>query len=152
MQEHVYKSKCDRWLIAVLLISPLILLYALIEVTQRGQVPAIIIVSLALLMNLGIYAFFIYPLYYRLDSDHLLIRYGICRKRIPYDQIMSAYPSMNPINSPALSLDRLAITYGQAEDLILISPKQRDSFLAELAIRANLIQQNDSWVKVSEPT
>jgi hypothetical protein len=50
---------------------------------------------------------------------------------IPIDDIISTEPSHNPASSPALSLDRLVIRYGQGAEL-MISPKEMAEFIAEL--------------------
>lgn len=42
--------------------------------------------------------------------------------------------TMNPLSSPALSLKRMEITYGQY-DFVLISPINRDQFMKELSTR-----------------
>ncbi|UKE71286.1 PH domain-containing protein [Xanthomonas cerealis pv. cerealis] len=60
---------------------------------------------------------------YTIESEVLIVRSGPIRQRIPLDQISDIRPSSNPISSPALSLDRLEIHYGQKR--ILISPKDK---------------------------
>lgn len=83
----------------------------------------------------GIILLLICPCYYQLQPEHLLIRCGfVFECRIPYQQINDVLPSYNPESAPALSFDRLALCYGQQQQ-ILISPADRVGFLTELAKR-----------------
>ncbi|WP_442598688.1 PH domain-containing protein [Neobacillus sp. D3-1R] len=77
---------------------------------------------------------------YVLDDQNLVIRYGPFKKTIPLHSIKSVKKTMNPLSSPALSLKRLEISYGQY-GMALISPKDREEFmkiLAEKCPRANI--------------
>lgn len=72
--------------------------------------------------------------YYVLDENNLIIKYGPFQKTIPLDTILSVRKTTNPLSSPALSLQRLEISYGNY-DFVLISPKDRDEFMDILAER-----------------
>jgi hypothetical protein len=72
--------------------------------------------------------------YYILDEKNLLVRSGPIKKTIPLASIRSAKKSSNPLSSPALSLKRIEIRYGTYHR-VLISPKDRDEFLRQLAKR-----------------
>ena len=66
------------------------------------------------------------------DSKKLLVKSGfIVHKNIPIESIKSIKKSKNWISSPALSIDRIEITYNKF-DSILISPKNRVQFINEL--------------------
>jgi hypothetical protein len=62
----------------------------------------------------------------------LVIKYGPFKKIIPLNTIKSVKKTMNPLSSPALSLKRLEIIYGQY-NMVLISPKDRDEFMKILS-------------------
>ena len=64
------------------------------------------------------------------------------RINVPLKEIKSVLPTWNPLSSPALSLDRLAIKRAHGWD-VRISPKERNEFLRELADRAGLEQEGD---------
>jgi hypothetical protein len=70
---------------------------------------------------------------YTVEADNtLLIRCGVFyRKRIDIKSIKRISESNNPISSPAASLDRLDIQYGQYSS-ILISPQHKHEFIEEL--------------------
>ena len=74
---------------------------------------------------------------YEIGSDDLAIQCLFSRIRIPLNEIVSVRRTRNPRSSPALSLDRLAIERSKGRS-VRISPKRRDHFLTELALRAGL--------------
>lgn len=71
--------------------------------------------------------------YYVLEEKEINIRCGPIKKRIPYREITSAHKTWNPLSSPALSLKRISLAYQFGT--VLISPKDRDQFLALLKER-----------------
>lgn len=72
---------------------------------------------------------------YLLDERELLVRAGPFRWRIPVAEIREVKPTRNPLSSPALSLDRLEIRYGQ-RGFLLISPEDRERFFRSLGLQA----------------
>jgi Bacterial PH domain len=71
---------------------------------------------------------------YRLDDDLLHIRSGPVSLQIRLADITAVAPTRNPRSSPALSLDRLMITYDRDRSC-MISPRDKAAFVAELARR-----------------
>jgi Bacterial PH domain len=70
--------------------------------------------------------------FYQLEGKSLRIKSGfIINKLIMIDSIRKIQKSNSLFSSPAASLDRLEIFYNKY-DSILISPKDRQKFLAEL--------------------
>lgn len=73
---------------------------------------------------------------YDIGGADLLVRAGPFRWRIPLSAIESVTPTNNPLSSPAFSLDRLMVRYrneGGAERWVMISPRDKAGFLADLA-------------------
>jgi membrane protein YdbS with pleckstrin-like domain len=136
MQQIVFRSKVDNWLVAVIILSVLISL-ATISVTVK-LAPAFLGVTLVLVVLTGA----ILPLWltrstrYCLDDSTLLIQSGPFTWNVPINEIRNVEPTRNPLSSPALSLDRLRIEYGQGK-WIMISPDDKPSFLRELKLRQN---------------
>ena len=64
---------------------------------------------------------------YKIDGQYL----RIWTTKIDIHSIKKVYRTNNPLSSPALSLDRIAIVYNKYDE-ILISPKDRSAFIAEL--------------------
>jgi hypothetical protein len=83
-----------------------------------------------------VYGFFLYLNFsteYTITKDNLLkVKCGfIYNKLFDIDKIKSIKKSNNLISSPAPSLDRIELTYGQF-GLIVISPKEKFEFANEL--------------------
>jgi hypothetical protein len=68
---------------------------------------------------------------YDLSRQSLIVRSGPFRWSIPLADIKSVTPTRNPLSSPALSLDRLRIEYGQGR-AIMISPSDKGAFVRAL--------------------
>jgi hypothetical protein len=64
---------------------------------------------------------------YKIEGQYL----RIWTTKIDIHSIKKVYRTNNPLSSPALSLDRIAIVYNKYDE-ILISPKDRSAFIAEL--------------------
>jgi hypothetical protein len=87
------------------------------------------------------------PVRYGVSSDRLVIRFGVVRRHVDLAAIREVYPTHNPLASPALSLDRLAIRTGDGPfGMSLISPGEREEFLSALASGAGLVRNNDRLV------
>jgi hypothetical protein len=81
---------------------------------------------------------------YGLTETHLIVRYGLVRQRVALADITAVAPTRSPLSSPALSLDRLRITYGTGVfKNVMISPADKKQFLVELALRARLVRDGD---------
>ena len=86
---------------------------------------------------------------YGLDDTHLLVRFGLCRQRIVLADISEVHPTSNPLSSPALSLDRLHVQYGEGFfKAVMISPADRNRFLDDLAQKAGLKREGDRLIRV----
>ena len=71
--------------------------------------------------------------YYVVDVRELKVVSGPFRWRIPLRDITRVTPTRAWWSSPALSLDRLCIEYGNGK-WILVSPVRREEFLSALGI------------------
>lgn len=90
-----------------------------------------------LAVNIAVFVF-VFHMYrtttYTIRDGVLVIRSGfLYRKEIPISTITRIRPSKNLISSPAFSLDRLEIRYGNG-DYVLISPKQKqkENFIQDI--------------------
>jgi len=68
---------------------------------------------------------------YTIAAPMLIVQSGPFRWQIPVAEITRIEPTRNPLSSPALSLDRLRITYGRNR-ACMVSPRDKDAFIAEL--------------------
>lgn len=116
----VYRSKIDWWLIIVIFI---VFCYPMIEgILSKDYIMFSVsfgILSLVFLMFKSIK--------YKIDGETLKIWWT----KIDIKSIKKIYSTNNPLSSPALSLDRIAVVYNTYDE-ILISPKEREAFVQEL--------------------
>lgn len=75
---------------------------------------------------LGFCLWLVLATYYTVDGNTLLIHSGPFSWQIRISEISSVTDTHNPLSSPALSLDRLKICYGDKQ--IMISPKDKAGF------------------------
>lgn len=69
--------------------------------------------------------------FYTLTDKVLKVRGGIFSWTIPLAKIDTITSSKNPLAAPALSIDRLQISYGKSK-FILISPKDKSLFIKQI--------------------
>ncbi len=123
-----YGTKVDSWIGVVLGLVPIGLVFEAIFL--RSLVVAVVAASV-----LVVYRLVVFPTNYELGPDTLKIRSGVIRTSIPYQEIRRVRASSSWLSAPALSLDRLEITYGAARKT-LVSPRDRTAFLRDLSARA----------------
>lgn len=95
----------------------------------RTNVAAIIISLLMALLVLHVF----FNTYYRITADGMLVAHCSIfpEKRIAIEQIEAIEPSLMPVSSYALSLNRL-IVWADGKPWMLISPVNRANFIKEL--------------------
>ncbi len=135
-----FKSKIDWWLGILLFVPPISSVAALTGLYVEGD-PEVWAGWAGVAMVVAIYGGLVFPMYYELADDHLIIRFGLVRSRVKYADIRQVKPTRNPLSSPALSLDRLHIDSGSSLGPN-ISPADRDGFLRELAARATHLRRD----------
>jgi membrane protein YdbS with pleckstrin-like domain len=145
----VYSSKRDLWLAILLWISVAIMLFGAWVVWQA---PGTALYRLGLTAAFVLIAAFIvwilHGTRYELRGEELIIRSGPIRWRRSVHAIREVHPTRNPLSSPALSLDRLAIRIRGAHFPVMISPARREEFLADLLSRApHLERRGDRLVE-----
>ena len=151
MDEPVFSSKIDRWLGALLLVVPVGSAVSAGIALASGSAEAAFGALFTLAVILIIYKVLVWPVRYTLMSDHLEIRFGVCRSRVSYEKIQGVVPTRNPLSNPALSLDRLHIQAGSHMGPY-ISPEDKEGFLQGLAQRVpHLTVDGDKLVKTEPP-
>jgi hypothetical protein len=68
---------------------------------------------------------------WHLGRDVLIVQSGPFKWKVPVAEITGITPTRNPLSSPALSLDRLRINYGDGNSL-MVSPEDKEKFIADL--------------------
>ena len=129
-----FRSKVDLWLIAFVLTIPVLVLEFALEGTgldeRFSDLLAIAICALILIFFAWIY----FTTSYTVTPAALLVKSGPFSWIVPLREISSIEPTHNPASSPALSLDRLRVSYADRE--LMISPADKAGFMA--AIKRNL--------------
>ena len=103
-----------------------------------------------MLLMAAFMAWILFSVYYTITATDLLVRAAFFRWRIPLDQIVEVYPTHNPLSSPALSLDRLRVNYKRPSGRtwwVMISPKEKEQFLDDLAKAAGLEKEGNRLVR-----
>lgn len=122
----IFKSKVDWWMAAIFLAVPISMIYGVITEPNAilMLVTTIVIVLLATLF---------FGTKYIIEGEELIVYGGIYKKRIDIKQIRSLHPLKNPLSAPAMSIDRIEITYNITfSEVILVSPKDKEGFVKKL--------------------
>lgn len=133
----LYPSKRDPWIVVVLWLSIATMLFGAWVVWQA---PGTALFRLGMTAVFALFAGFIvwilHGTRYELRGEALVIHSGPFRWSRSVHAIREVRPTHNPLSSPALSLDRLAIRFRGHKLPVMISPVRRDEFLADLLARA----------------
>jgi hypothetical protein len=130
-----YPSKVDRWMYLALALAMLAIVGSGITVwivEPEAAATALPIVLTAAIAAIGLPLMLLRGTGYTLEPTRLLIKSGPLRWVVPLADIHSITPTRNSLSSPALSLDRLLITYGKDHRELMISPEDKAGFLREL--------------------
>jgi hypothetical protein len=71
--------------------------------------------------------------YYVITADALIVHAGPIRRTVRLQSIQRLRATHNPLSSPALSLDRIEVTYGSKR--ILVSPRDKRGFVSAVMMR-----------------
>ncbi|MFV8784437.1 PH domain-containing protein [Microbulbifer sp. SA54] len=131
MQE--FQSKVDTWLAVIIwgsvIFSMIIAIYLLMVQPISGANLAIVATISALGVILPVWIMF--STNYIVSDGVLKIHSGPFSWSVPVDEISSVTATHNTLSSPALSLDRLRITYSSGKS-IMVSPQAKSDFLSAI--------------------
>ena len=116
----IYKSKVDCWLVLLILG---IFGYPIID----GILMQEFMLSVVFALVLVVFYFLSKTVKYVINENNLII----WKTKIDIKTIRKIYKTRNPLSSPALSLDRIAIVFNKYDE-VLISPKEREAFIEDL--------------------
>lgn len=133
-ETRVFPSRVDRWLVVVVTLS----MGAGLLISLASFIPGPVAVAALTTAFMAVMCAFVAHVFtttrYTVDHELLLIRSGPFRWKIPLEEIRAIRPTHNLLSSPALSLDRLDVLYGNGQS-IRISPKDKAGFLDAIAER-----------------
>lgn len=127
----VYYSKLDFWLLLLTCVCAASAVILALQLSEWGSVTFFRISTAVTLLTLGLPLWLIFSTRYVLGDHHMAIICGPFKWRVPYAAIEDIKDSNSLKTSPALSLERLEIHYGQ-EHSVLISPRYKQSFTRDL--------------------
>ena len=131
--EQRFTSKIDIWLVLVIAAGLIAMWLAPVGRWRAGRlIDALdfILPALATAFIVWIYR----TTAYVITTDSLIVRSGPVRRTIPLHSIKRLRATRNPLSSPALSLDRIEVTYDSRR--ILISPKDKRAFVQAISSRS----------------
>lgn len=131
-----YQSRIDWYLALALLLAPA--LPAVLAIAQHRYF--LLLISVLVLV---LYRCLVFPLFYEVLPDAIVIHSGFLKTTIRYTDILSVRQTRNALSSPALSLDRIEIKY-QPGQMVLISPQEKAAFLTELQARVPALRATHS--------
>lgn len=116
----VYKSKVDWWLVLLILA---VFGFPIVDgiLSKEYMLSVVFVILLSFFWVLAI------TLKYKIEGEYL----SIWRTKIDIKTIRKVYATRNPLSSPALSINRIAIVYNKYDE-VLISPEDRADFINEL--------------------
>ena len=127
-----YPSRVDSWLAVILIGAPLAVVATGAFAMTKSVGAGIVAIITGLVVG-GVIAAFSIPCVYTLSDDSLNIKSGMLEDVVPLWKIRGAEKSNSVWSAPALSLRRVKITLDDGSRVI--SPKDRDGFIADLDAR-----------------
>jgi len=137
-----FTSKVDAWVAVAIAIGPVAALAAAIGGTSSGAPGTAIVGWLVVVAVAALYVLIVWPIAYELHPTELVVRFGRMRTRIAYGDIRGVQPSRSLVAGPSYSTDRLAIDRGSRGLPVLVSPADRDRFLADLDMRTTHLRRD----------
>ncbi|MEZ4700978.1 MAG: PH domain-containing protein [Rhodothermales bacterium] len=142
-----FPSRRDAWLLALVgvgFLGTVISMFGLLSSSEpafvRYGLPALMVATFAFV------GWIFASTRYELTDTTLTARSGPLQWHVALDQIEEVYPTRNPLSAPALSIHRLGIRVRGGGLVLLISPADRDGFLAELVRRTpGLVKDGDRY-------
>ncbi len=149
---RTYPSKRDGWLLVVMGIAGLVALSGVATMLSAPTPVGVkVLFTFIMLGSVGFVGWLFMTTGYELSNTALTVRSGPFTWVIALDDIEEIYPSRNPLSSPALSLDRIAIQSKGGRLPLLISPADREEFLQDLARRSpGLVKDGSRYRRIEE--
>ncbi len=99
----------------------------IVETPWPIRIAVAVVTALAIVLLFSVFT----RTHYTVAHGELRVVSGPFRRTIPLAEITSIEPTRNPLSSPALSLDRLKVCYGDKK-YVLISPANKAGFLSAI--------------------
>lgn len=124
-----FRSKVDTWILVLMIVAIVFQVFAVGAAALQAGDPGTTTGLILLVIGVsGLLVWLLVGTYYTVERDEIRVVSGPFRWKVPIGEITEVKATRNPLSSPALSLDRLAIHYGKRRR-IMVSPADRDGFL-----------------------
>jgi hypothetical protein len=127
----VFKSKIDKWMLIFIVLSMFSCMLGSSVMLKIGGAVNYSIAAFILIVGAGIPLWILVSTKYIVEKENLEIISGPFSWIIPITSIKSVQESQSSAFSPALSSDRLEITYGE-DKVMMISPADKIKFMQKL--------------------
>lgn len=129
MAARRFRSKVDRWILVLLVVVIVVQVVAVGSAAmQAGEPLAMTGLLLTMIVIAALMVWLLVGTHYTVDRGMLRIASGPFRWKVPVETITAVEATRSLLSSPALSLDRLRIRYGERRQ-VMISPADRNGFL-----------------------
>ena len=129
-----FKPAVDLWLLVIVALVVIISLGVSVRLVLQRSPAGYLRVIGVLAVGIGLPFWLFYSTQYMVIDEVLQIQSGPFKWTIPITSISQVVETSNPLSSPALSLRRLEITYGERKT-VMVSPKDRNGFLKAIGQR-----------------
>ncbi len=124
-----FRSKVDTWILVLMVIAIVFQVVAVGRAAMQAGDPLATTGLIMLVIGVsGLLVWLLVGTHYTVERGYVRIVSGPFRWKVAIDDIQSVTRTRNPLSSPALSLDRIMIRYGD-RGRVMISPADRDGFL-----------------------
>jgi hypothetical protein len=124
-----FRSKIDRWLLVLLVaimgFELVVMMIAAMQAENARDATLLVFAGLGAGVLIG---WLVLSTHYVVEKNMLRIVAGPFRWKVRLEDIHKVEATRNPLSSPALSLDRLKIHYGNGRK-IMVSPADKAGFL-----------------------
>lgn len=127
-----FSSEVDTWIALVLFFSVGFSLYmAIMVLLESISLVGILVVAALVLIGAALPLWLFISTKYIVNENELTVQSGPFKWKINIQEIKEVKKTRNPLSSPALSLNRLLITYENNKQ-IMVSPKERALFIESI--------------------
>lgn len=128
--DKIHSSKVDNWFLLLVVAVAMFSLLAATLLSLRGLgLLGLVLLLLGAVLPMWI----VMSTRYHITEDDLLVRAGPFRWRLALSSIRKVEPCHNGVIAPALSRERIKITY-QGNNSLMLSPLDRYSFIMDLGV------------------
>ncbi len=126
-----FTSKIDTWLLGVIVAVILVSVVTVFLVMKKGGTIGYLSAIFMAVVGAALPVWLLLSTKYIVTGEALIIRSGPFSQSVLLASISSVQNTRSPRSSPALSLDRLRISYANGKS-IMVSPKNKRKFRAAI--------------------